>query len=60
MYQYIIHSRVDKFKHLIENGTTPFAASLELGVEYKEMARNFKKITGLSPREYASKQTTRP
>lgn len=55
MYQYIIHSRVDKFKHLMDNGITPFAASLELGVEYKEIARNFKRITGLSPREYANK-----
>ena len=55
MYQYIIHSRVDKFKQLLDNGITPFAASLELGVEYKEIARNFKRITGLSPREYANK-----
>lgn len=55
MYQYIIHSRVDKFKQLLDNGITPFAASLELGVEYKEIARNFKRITGVSPREYANK-----
>ena len=55
VYQYIIHARVDKFKELMDKGMTPLSASMELGVEYKEMARNFKKVKGLSPREYVNK-----
>lgn len=53
IYQYILHSRVDRMKELMDSGVPPQKAAMELGMEYKALSRNFKRLTGLSPREYA-------
>ena len=53
IYQYVIQMRVEKMKDLIVNGNSPIAAADLLGAEYKIIARSFKKITGMTPGEFA-------
>lgn len=53
IYQYIIRMRVEKMKDLIVNGNSPIAAADLLGTEYKIIARSFKKMTGMTPGEFA-------
>lgn len=57
IYQYIIRARVARMKNLIVNGSSPLEAADELGMDYKIIARNFKKLTGMTPGEYARSQT---
>lgn len=52
IYQYIIQTRVARFEKLIQNGQSPSQAALEMGMDYKVLAREFKRINGLSPKEY--------
>ena len=52
IYQFIIRTRVQRAKELLDRGMKPLQAALELGMEYKVLARNFKKITGVSPKDY--------
>ncbi len=52
IYQYIIQERVRRAKEMMDRGLKPQQAALELGLEYKVMARNFKKVTGVSPKDY--------
>ena len=56
IYRYIIQMRVNRFRDLIQNGLPPTNAAMELGMEYKTLSREFKRITGLSPKEYAEKK----
>lgn len=53
IYQYVIQMRVEKMKDLIINGNSPVAAADLLGVDYKIIARSFKKLTGITPGEFA-------
>jgi len=53
IYQYIINARVEKLKDLIRNGYTPLQGSIVLEMDYKILARSFKKVTGMSPGEFA-------
>lgn len=53
IYQYVIQMRVEKMKDLIVNGHSPIAAADLLGTDYKIIARSFKKITGMTPGEFA-------
>ena len=53
IYQYIIKVRVEKMKDLIVNGNPPLAAADMLNVDYKIIARSFKKLTGMTPGEFA-------
>ncbi len=53
IYQYIIKMRVEKMKDLMVNGYTPLAAADSLGMDYKIIARSFKKMTGMTPGEFA-------
>ena len=57
LYQYIIRARVNRMKDLINAGRSPLQAADELGTEYKIIARNFKNLTGMTPAEYAKKQS---
>lgn len=57
LYQYIIRARVNRMKDLINAGHSPLQAADELGTEYKIIARNFKNLTGMTPAEYAKKQS---
>lgn len=52
IYQYIIQSRVTRFQELLQAGVSPTQAATELGMEYKALSREFKRRTGLSPKEY--------
>ena len=52
IYQYIIQTRVSRFQKLIQTGLSPSRAALEMGMDYKVLAREFKRINGLSPKEY--------
>jgi len=56
IYQYIIRARVERMKDLIVNGHSPLEAADELGMDYKIIARNFKKLTGMTPGEFARKE----
>lgn len=53
IYQYIIQVRISKMKDLIINGRSPMEAADELGLDYKIVARSFKKITGTTPGTFA-------
>ena len=53
IYQYVIKSRVEKMKDLMVNGFSPLNAADALGVDYKIIARSFKKFTGMTPGEFA-------
>ena len=53
IYQYIIQARIYKMKDLIINGRSPLEAADELGIDYKIIARNFKRIIGMTPGEFA-------
>lgn len=57
IYQYIIRARVERMKDLIVNGHSPLEAADELGMDYKIIARNFKKLTGMTPGEFARKES---
>ena len=57
IYQYILQVRTEKMKDLIVNGRTPLEAADELGLDYKIIARSFKKITGMTPGSFAKQQT---
>ena len=57
LYQYIIRARVNRMKDLINAGHSPLQAADVLGTEYKIIARNFKNLTGMTPAEYAKKQS---
>ena len=59
IYQYIIKMRVEKMKDLMLNGHTPLAAANALGMDYKIIARSFKKFTGMTPGEFAGTITKR-
>lgn len=56
IYRYIIQTRVSRFQELIHNGLPPTKAAMELGIEYKSLSRELKRISGLSPKEYASRK----
>lgn len=53
IYQYIIKVRVEKMKDLMVNGYSPLAAADILGMDYKIIARSFKKLNGITPGEFA-------
>lgn len=53
IYRYIIQTRVSRFQNLILNGLSPSQAAVELGTEYKALSREFKRITGITPKEFA-------
>ena len=55
IYRYIMQTRVSRFQELIQNGLPPTKAAMELGIEYKSLSRELKRISGLSPKEYASR-----
>ena len=57
LYQYIIRARVNRMKDLINAGHSPLQAADELGTDYKIIARNFKNLTGMTPAEFARKQS---
>ena len=57
IYQYILQVRTEKMKDLIMNGRSPLEAADELGLDYKIIARSFKKITGLTPAAFAKQRT---
>ena len=57
VYQYILHARVEKMKDLMVNGYTPLQAANELDIDYKILARSFKKLVGMSPSAFAREQT---
>lgn len=57
IYQYIIRCRVVRARELLDRGMKPLQVALELGMEYKVLARNFKKITGVSPKDYKPEKT---
>ena len=59
LYQYIIRARVNRMKDLINTGLSPLQAADELGTDYKIIARNFKNLTGMTPAEFAKKQSNR-
>ena len=52
IYQYIIKVRVEKMKDLMINGYTPLNAADMLGMDYKILARSFKKLTDMTPGEF--------
>ena len=54
IYRYIIQTRVSRFQKLILGGLSPSQAAMELGLEYKSLSREFKRQTGLSPKEFLS------
>lgn len=54
IYRYIIQTRVSRFQKLILGGLSPSQAAMELGLEYKALSREFKRQTGLSPKEFLS------
>lgn len=54
IYRYIIRTRVSRFQKLILGGLSPSQAAMELGLEYKSLSREFKRQTGLSPKEFLS------
>ena len=54
IYQYVIKVRVEKMKDLMVNGYSPLAAAEALGMDYKLIARSFKKVTGMTPGEYSN------
>ena len=54
IYRYIIQTRVSRFQKLILGGFSPSQAAMELGLEYKSLSREFKRQTGLSPKEFLS------
>lgn len=54
IYRYIIQTRVARFQKLILGGLSPSQAAMELGLEYKSLSREFKRQTGLSPKEFLS------
>ncbi len=54
IYRYIIQTRVSRFQKLIMGGLSPSQAAMELGLEYKSLSREFKRQTGLSPKEFLS------
>ena len=56
IYRYIMQTRVSRFQELIQNGLPPTKAAMELGIEYKSLSRELKRISGLSPKEYASRK----
>lgn len=53
IYQYIIRMRVEKMKDLMVNGYSPLNAADQLGIDYKIIARSFKRLTGMTPGEFA-------
>ena len=53
IYQYIIKVRVEKMKDLMVNGYAPLVAADMLGMDYKIIARSFKKLVGQTPGEFA-------
>lgn len=54
IYRYIIQTRVSRFQKLILGGLSPSQAAMELGLEYKSLSREFKRQTGLSPKDFLS------
>ena len=54
IYRYIIQTRISRFQKLILGGLSPSQAAMELGLEYKSLSREFKRQTGLSPKEFLS------
>ena len=54
IYRYIIQTRVSRFQKLILGGLSPSQAAMELGLEYKSLSREFKRQTGLYPKEFLS------
>ena len=52
IYQYVIRARVEKMRDLMVNGYPPLVCADMLGMDYKILARSFKKITGKTPREF--------
>lgn len=52
IYQYIIKVRVEKMKDLMINGYSPLNAADILGMDYKIIARSFKKLTDMTPGEF--------
>ncbi len=56
IYQYILQVRTEKMKDLIMNGRSPLEAADELSLDYKIIARSFKKITGMTPGAFAKQQ----
>ena len=57
IYQYIIKVRVEKMKDLMVNGYSPLGAADMLGMDYKIIARSFKKLVGMTPGEFADSLT---
>ena len=55
IYQYIIKVRVEKMKDLMINGYSPLNAADMLGMDYKILARSFKKLTDMTPGEFYDK-----
>lgn len=53
LHEYIICKRISKAKQLLVNGESAYSASLKCGFsDYSNFVRDFKKVTGFSPREY--------
>lgn len=54
IYRYIIQTRISRFQTLMQNGLAPSQAAIEMGMDYKVLSREFKRIKGLSPKEYVA------
>ena len=54
IYQYVIALRVEKMKDLMIDGHSPGEAAEILGMDYKIIARSFKKLTGITPSEFVN------
>lgn len=55
IYQYILSTRVNRMKSLINDGHSAQEAAQELGLDFKAISRTFKNITGETPVEYSKK-----
>lgn len=64
IYQYVIRTRVDRMKLLMDSGMSAQEAAQNLNLDYKVISRTFKSAVGMTPARYAKtyskgrKQTT--
>jgi len=53
IYQYVIKTRVDKMKLLMDSGMSAQDAAEELNLDYKVISKTFKAAVGMTPARYA-------
>ena len=53
IYQYVIKTRVERMKLLMDSGMSAQEAAQDLNLDYKVISRTFKSIVGMTPAKYA-------